>query len=250
MQMIGKSLLLFVFLAALLGLAACGDRQQAAADGGNGSDSTARLPKPEVTGGSVTGMPDRPGPGQIGAPDTASPDTPVASDDALGEPTLDDGTLDDGSLDDGTLDDSSLDDGSPPDAIQPPAPGAGAGEPTPQDAVAVVREYYGAIDSHTYARAYSWWSDGGRSSGKTLQQFADGFADTANVAVTLDAPSRIDAAAGSRYIEVPVTLTATRRDGSVRRYAGTYTLRRAVVDGATADQRAWRIASADLSEVD
>jgi hypothetical protein len=243
MQTIGKTLLLFVFLPALLGLGGCGDKQQAAADGGNGSDSTASLPKPEITGGSVTGMPDRPGPGQIGAPDTASPDTPVASDDSLVEPAVDDDMLDDGTL---------------PDATEPPSPGTGAipqdalpaGEPTAQDALAVVREYYGAIDSHNYARAYSLWSDGGRSSGKTLQQFADGFADTASVAVALEAPSRIDAAAGSRYIEVPVTLTATRRDGSVRRYAGTYTLRRAVVDGATAEQRAWRIASSDIDESD
>jgi len=30
---------------------------------------------------------------------------------------------------------------------------------------------------------------------------------------------------------------------------GAYTLRRAVVDGAGAEQRAWRIASADLREV-
>ena len=59
-------------------------------------------------------------------------------------------------------------------------------------------------------------------------------------------PGRLDAAAGSRYVEVPVTVEAAQRDGSVRRYAGSYTLRRAVVDGATAEQRAWRIASANL----
>ena len=63
------------------------------------------------------------------------------------------------------------------------------------------------------------------------------------------APGRIGAAAGSRFIEVPVAVSATRDDGSVHKYVGNYTLRRAVVDGATPEQRTWRIASADLREV-
>lgn len=237
MQMIGKTLLLF----GVLVLAACSGKDNAANGNGNTGDNAASLPKPEITGGSVTGMPDKPGPGQIGLPDpdTVSPDTPIASD---GEPIL------------------PLPDGTSPDALEPPSPGAAGappddlplppGEPTAQDAAAVVRDYYASIDAHDYAHAYVLWSDGGRSSGKTAQQFADGFADTASVSVQVDPPGRIDAAAGSRYIKVPVTITATQRDGSAKRYVGTYTLRRAVVDGATAEQRAWRIASADLSEVD
>jgi hypothetical protein len=56
----------------------------------------------------------------------------------------------------------------------------------------------------------------------------------------------MEAAAGSRFIQVPVTIEATTRDGGTQRYSGTYTLRRAMVDGATPEQRAWRIASASL----
>lgn len=238
MQMIVRTLLLF----GVLGLAACSGKDDADTGKGDTGGNTASLPKPEVSSGSVTGMPDKPGPGQIGlpGPDTISPDAPVASD---GEPVA-----------------PLPGDGTSPDALEPAPPGAAGtlpddlplppGEPTPQDAVAVVRDYYASIDAHDYAHAYVLWSDGGRSSGKTVQQFADGFADTAGVSVQVDPPGRIDAAAGSRYIKVPVTITATRRDGSAKRYLGTYTLRRAVVDGATAEQRAWRIASADLSEVD
>ena len=238
MQMTWKTLLLF----GMLGLAACAGKDNAATGNGDAGDNTANLPKPEITGGSVTGMPDKPGPGQIGPPDpdAVSPDTPIASD---GEPVL-----------------PLPDDGTSPDAPAPPSPGAAGtlpddqtlppGEPTAQDAVAVVRDYYASIDAHDYAHAYVLWSDGGRSSGKTVQQFADGFADTANVSVQVDPPGRVDAAAGSRYIKVPVTITATQRDGGAKRYVGTYTLRRAVVDGATTEQRAWRITSADLSEVD
>ena len=46
-----------------------------------------------------------------------------------------------------------------------------------------------------------------------------------------------------------MALAATQDDGSQRKYVGAYTLRRAVVEGATPEQRAWRIASADLREV-
>ena len=126
---------------------------------------------------------------------------------------------------------------------------AAAPEPTPADAASVVSAYYAAIAAGQYPRAYALWSGGGQASGQSAQQFAGGFSDTASVSVAVGAPGRVDAAAGSRYIEIPVTVTATRTDGSVHRYAGTYTLRRAVVDGATAEQRAWRIASADLREI-
>jgi hypothetical protein len=234
MQLIARTLL----LVAVLALAACGGKDDTANGTAAAGDEATSLPKPETSGGSVTGMPDKPGPGQVGPPDpdAISPDTPVASDGETIPPLPGDGSV---------------------SGVMPPDPGAGdgelplpPGEPTPQDAVAVVRDYYAAIDAHDYAHAYVLWSDGGRSSGKTPQQFADGFADTGNVSVQLDPPGRIDAAAGSRYIQVPVTITAAQRDGSTRRFTGTYTLRRAVVDGATAEQRAWRIASADLDEVD
>ena len=54
------------------------------------------------------------------------------------------------------------------------------------------------------------------------------------------------AAAGSRYVEIPVRITAVATDGGRRAFSGSYTLRRSVVDGATAEQRAWRIYSASI----
>src|SRR3546814_3612327 len=96
-------------------------------------------------------------------------------------------------------------------------PGSATGrpvEPTPQDAVAVIGDYYAAIDAGSYARAYALWSDGGRASKQTPQQFADGFADTAQVVATLGEPGRVDPGAGQRYIQIPVGITATTSDGS------------------------------------
>lgn len=235
MRLIGNVLTLSCLL---LVLSACGGNDNRnRSPGGNGDDSAAaNLPKPETAGGSVTGMPDTPGPGQVGPPPAATddlpPDTPVASDGSVGiAPGEADGM---------------------PGSVEPSFPGnpdTALGEPTPQDAVAVVHDYYAAIDAYRYGNAYALWSGGGNASGQTPQQFADGFADTAEVTVRIDAPGRVDPAAGSRYIEIPVAIRAVRRDGNVHQYVGSYTLRRAVVDGATADQRAWRIASADLREV-
>ena len=212
-------------------LAACGrdDRNAAVQAAG---DTEAPLPKPDAGTGSVTGMPANPGPGHVGPPvadadaDASLPPTDMAGAEVLPPPA------------------SGLP-APPPDTTQVQAPA----EPTPADAAAVVQAYYAAIAARQYPRAYALWSGGGQASGQTAEQFAAGFADTASVSVDVGAPGRIDAAAGSRYVEVPVALAATRRDGSVHRYAGAYTLRRAVVDGATDEQRAWRIASADLREV-
>ncbi|GAB3103763.1 hypothetical protein [Lysobacter terrae] len=196
-------------------LIGCGDKEakQTAADG----SPAEQLPAPSGTSGGVTGMPARPGPGPVGPPETEAADVPVDED---GNPLMPDATA--------------------VDSV--------AGEPTPEDAVTVIRDYYGAINSGDFNRAYGLWSDAGRTSGQSPQQFAAGFADTTGVSVEMQAPGNVDAAAGSRYIQIPVTITATRRDGTQQRFSGRYTLRRAVVDGATPEQRQWRIASADLKE--
>jgi hypothetical protein len=110
----------------------------------------------------------------------------------------------------------------------------------------VIRRYYEAIDERRFGDAYALWSDDGRASGKSLADFAAGFAETAHVRVQTGSPSRIEPAAGSRYITIPVTITATATSGDAQRFTGTYNLRRSVVDGASADQRAWRLLSANI----
>lgn len=214
-------------------LAACGkDEATSSTQGANGGVDGA-LPVPEGASGSVTGMPNRPGPGPVGAQGVEPPPAEVALD-AEGNPLPVDG---------------APVEGMPVEGAPPDGTGEVAGEPTANDAVTVLRDYFAAINRGNFARAYSLWADGGRASGQSPQGFADGFADTIGLSVELHAPGQVDAAAGSRYVEVPVTLRATLRDGGERRLTGTFTLRRAVVDGATAEQRAWRIATADLRDV-
>ena len=132
---------------------------------------------------------------------------------------------------------------SAPDSSAPLPDSAG-------DPAAVVRAYYAAIGARDFARAYALWSDAGRASGKSYADFARGFDETASVVATVDAPGRVEGAAGSRYVDVPVQISARQRDGSVQRFGGSYTLRRAVVDGATAAQRAWHLYTSHIQPIE
>lgn len=76
-----------------------------------------------------------------------------------------------------------------------------------------------------------------------------GFGDTARARVAVGAPGRIEGAAGSRYIRLPVTVTATLKDGTRQRFTGRYTLRQAApVPGASADDQRWHISEAKLTK--
>lgn len=213
-------------LCTVLALAACGDRDAQRGKAADGSADTTGLPQPVATGDPVTGMPGAPGPGDV--PLGGRAPAPEVAD--LAAVPLED---------------------NPETGLLPAATDATAdiAPPSPEAAVAAIRSYYTAINALDYASAYALWSDGGRASGQTPEQFAAGFAQTSTVMVDIGAPGPIDAAAGSRYIEVPVSLRAQQADGSIRRYEGRYVLRAAVVDGASQAQRAWHIASADLREV-
>lgn len=149
----------------------------------------------------------------------------------------------------------------PASAPQPGAPQGSAPAPAPivsarssgddgGAAAAVVRAYYDAIQSRDYRRAYGLWEDAGRASGQSFDAFRRGFAETASVELTVGAPGRVEGAAGSRYVDVPVAVTAVQRDGTVRRFRGRYTLRRAVVPGATDAERHWHLYAARVARVD
>lgn len=222
-----------------LALAACGDKPDGStAQRSDGSAGSEQLPAPAGTTGGVTGMPATPGPGHVGPPSPEMAEGVAL--DADGNPLPPTLGPDGQPLDPATL---------PPGTPLPELP-ADPTEPTPEQAVALVRDYYAAINAGDFARAHAMWADGGRASGQSPTQFAQGFTDTTGISVEVMPPGPIEAAAGSRYLEVPVAYTVTLRDGSQRRYVGAYTLRRAVVDGATPEQRAWHIGLADIRQLD
>ena len=121
-----------------------------------------------------------------------------------------------------------------------------ASEPTVADAKRVIEDYYAAVNRGAYDSAFRMWADNGLASGKTLQRFTDGYADTSSVSINIGDPGPIDAGAGQRHIVIPVRVIARQRDQSTKTYSGTYTLGRTVVDGASAEQKSWRIQSADI----
>ena len=220
---------------AALGLAAalactlggCGRDAAEHGSGAGGQSAEGPLPQPQQPAGGVTGLSGAPGPGNV----PLGGEQPVPEDDAT------DALL---PLEDNP--ETGL-------SMEPGDPALAAPEPSPEEAAAVIRTYYAAINALDYSRAYGLWSDGGRASGQSPDQFAAGFGGTSVVMVDIGTPGAIEAAAGSRFIQIPVTLRAQQTDGSSRRFEGHYVLRRAVVDGASDTQRTWRIASADLREV-
>ncbi|SFR86285.1 hypothetical protein [Sphingomonas jatrophae] len=118
---------------------------------------------------------------------------------------------------------------------------------TPDAAADVVRRYYALLAARNYAQAWRLWGDDGRASGKPEAAFARGFARTATTSVNIGRPGRVEGAAGSLYVTVPVTVSARLLDGTRQHFTGSYTLRRVNdVPGSTARQRRWHIASAHL----
>jgi hypothetical protein len=110
----------------------------------------------------------------------------------------------------------------------------------------VLRRYYAAIESGDYDTAYALWGRAGAASGHSREEFAAGFAQTAHVRLTFTDSIRIEGAAGSQYATIAVAVDAVLRNGKEQRFVGGYTLRRAMVDGATPDQRRWHIERAEL----
>ncbi len=215
-----------LLLAALA--AGCGDPDQGDSD--PAASVQAPLPAPAAADGAVTGMPAGPGPGEVPLAGDAPPPPPPAllpADANFGLPPLED---------------------NPEAGLSTPAAAQAVAAPAPADAAALLRDYYAAIDAGDHARAYAAWSDGGRASGQDPQRFAAALAGVVGVELTVGEPEPMQAAAGSRQVEIPVTVTTTRDDGSVQRQAGRYQLRIGTADGADAGQRAWRIVSADLRD--
>lgn len=119
--------------------------------------------------------------------------------------------------------------------------------PTPAQAADVIRRYYQAIAAGEHERAYRLWADNGAASGQSLAEFRRGYAQTESVQADVGSPTEPEGAAGSVNVKVPVVVRAVTESGEQQRFEGTYMLRRSNVDGAPAEQRAWRIYDAAIS---
>ncbi|MEV0602846.1 excalibur calcium-binding domain-containing protein [Streptomyces sp. NPDC050315] len=116
----------------------------------------------------------------------------------------------------------------PPDHGSPNAPapqsreGPGSSAPaTVRDAAATVEAYFDAINAGDYAQA---WALGGKNLGGSYSAFVEGLADTVQDTVQI---------LGVDGGVVSVHLDALQTDGSVRSFAGTYTVADGVITGAS-----------------
>ncbi|HEU4625091.1 MAG TPA: hypothetical protein VFS52_10035 [Steroidobacteraceae bacterium] len=148
-----------------------------------------------------------------------------------------------------------------PIPVNPPAPGTPGGLPddrTPlseapftatsaQGAANVLQTYYALIGAGRYDEAWRLWTQAGEGSGMSAEAFAASFAPYESYNANIGAPGRIEGAAGSLYVSVPVQIYGRRKSGEPVHMLGSATLRRSNdVPGSTAEQRAWHIYRIDL----
>ena len=119
---------------------------------------------------------------------------------------------------------------------------------TEQDAVQLIRNYYRWINQKKYAGAFGIWEkreDGNAVNGQSFEKFENGFSETASVSVEIGELGKIEGAAGSNYIEIPVVISAMTKSGHAQKFAGAYTMRSSNV----ADDKSWYIYSAKVRRV-
>ncbi|MBB5711953.1 hypothetical protein [Sphingomonas xinjiangensis] len=114
----------------------------------------------------------------------------------------------------------------------------------------VIERYYAAIERGDFQTAYRSWDGDGAASGKRFGPFRAGFAATAHSRVVTRAPINGDAGMSQRWIDVPVDVYATLKNGHRQHFRGRYTLHRVVEGtGAPASKSRWHIAKARLIAV-
>jgi hypothetical protein len=117
---------------------------------------------------------------------------------------------------------------------------------TPQDAVALIREYYQAINRNRFQDAYQMWEGHGAASGKSLLAFLNSYAQPVRFDVRPGPPAAPVVSGTTQMISVPVEVTATLLPHKIEQYGGTITLRRSMERNAAADLKRWHIYKADL----
>ena len=140
-----------------------------------------------------------------------------------------------------------------PAPVPAPAPAPAPVPPTPDSeksaaaARKVIDAYFAALATKHYGQAYRMWGGNGEATGMSEAAFAASFAKYKIYDGTAYKPGDTEGGAGSIYIEFPVTVTGLLAKGGGFHLSGPITLKRVNdVDGSTAQQRRWHIASSGL----
>ena len=113
---------------------------------------------------------------------------------------------------------------NPPTSPPPTSHPATSAPVTSLGPAATVHAYFAAINAHDYAKA---WALGGKNIASPYSKFASGFNGTAKDTVTV-----VSVTGGV----VTVKLAAVQTDGSVKHYAGTYTVANGIITGSQIQQ--------------
>lgn len=106
-------------------------------------------------------------------------------------------------------------------------------ETSAQGAANVVQTYAALVEARKYQDAASLWEQGG--SGEDYGRFREWHAEVGG-------PGRIEGAAGSLYVQVPMRIYGRQKDGASFSRCAVATLRRVNgVPGSTAEQNRWHI---------
>jgi len=117
-------------------------------------------------------------------------------------------------------------------------------QPSAQVAADVVRKYFQLLAAKQLDAAAQLLTPAGR---ETLQTFSEYLPQQGVDDVRIGEPGRIEGAAGSLYVTIPVHIIGRDAAGAAKHMEGDATLRRSNnVPGATAEQLSWRIERIEL----
>lgn len=112
--------------------------------------------------------------------------------------------------------------------------------------VDLLASYYNAINRQEYERAYGYWE----TAPDSFEEFANGFADTVNVQLIVQPPTRIEGAAGSLYVAIPTVLIAEHTDDTQHLYSGSFVTRKSNLQTPDIlEEEVWHIYSASVVEL-
>jgi hypothetical protein len=140
--------------------------------------------------------------------------------------------------------------------VNPPAPGrpggleddrsplseAPFGDTSAQGAANVVQTYYALLEERRYGEARRLWGTSGDAGDAGAEAFARSFRDYPEYHAHVGKPGRMEGAAGSSFVDVPVQIYGRDSSGKAFSRLATVTLRRVNgVPGATPEQLRWHI---------
>jgi hypothetical protein len=112
--------------------------------------------------------------------------------------------------------------------------------------VELLASYYNGINRQEYQRAYGYWETPPNS----YDEFVAGFADTTSVQVIVQPPTRVEGAAGSLYVEIPVILIALHKDSSRHTFAGCFVTRKSNLQPPDIpEEDVWHLYQAEVEAV-